>query len=252
MVMTARPLPDTAAHLERAVTLTRPPTPFRTHGPREQPSVDDPHAAARAQVFATGQRHLVPRGGVVYSQGDAAGFLGWVIKGRLMLSVVSDDGREVILGITGPGEMFGETALGSGQPRATTAIALEPAAIMQVEARDLASLGRKRPEVAAFLQQALLTRVGDLQSRLAEHMMQGSEARLVHLLLELASAEDGEGTATLPLVSQEVLARMVGTTRSRVNVLLRGLRAHGVEPGPAGIHVHPGALKHWSDARREA
>jgi CRP/FNR family cyclic AMP-dependent transcriptional regulator len=248
MVLTARRLPDTAAGFRRPL----PPSPFRTYEPPATPQVDDVHAAARAHVLAAGQRHVLARGGVAYSQGDQAASIGWVIDGRLMLSVVSDDGREVILGIACAGDMFGETALGAGQPRATTAIALEPATIVQVDARDLAALSREHADVAAFLVDALLTRVADLQARLADHMMQGSEARLVHLLLQLASAEDVDGAATLPLVSQEVLAQMVGTTRSRVNVLLRGLRAHGVEPSPTGIHVHPGVLRHWHDARREA
>lgn len=185
-----------------------------------------------------------------FCQGDRAASICWVLDGRVMLSVVSDTGREVIVGVAGPGEMFGETALDHGHPRTTTAIALEPATIVQVAVRDLASLSRARPDVGLLVLQSLLARTADLQDRLAEQMMHGSEARLVHMLLLLASTEDGEGTARLPALSQEVLARMVGTTRSRVNRLLRGLRRHGVRSGRSGIRVEPSSLRRWQSRSR--
>lgn len=208
--------------------------------------------AARQLLYQAGHRHALPRGGVFFCQGDAAGAISWVLDGRVMLSVVSTTGREVIVGVAGPGEMFGETALDLGHARTTTAIALEPAHIVQVDAGVLASLARSHPEVGVLVLQSLLARMADLQDRLAEQMMHGSEARLVHVLLLLASAEDGTGTARLPRLSQEVLARMVGTTRSRVNRLLRGLRDFGVEATPAGIRVTPDALRRWQQRQETA
>ena len=166
-----------------------------------------------------------------------------------MLSVVSGEGREVVVGVAGPGEMFGETALDAAQARTTTAIALEPATIVRVDVRRVTRLSRERPEVALLVLQSLLARMADLQDRLAEQMMHGSEARLVHVLLLLASAEEATGTARLPVLSQEVLARMVGTTRSRVNRLLRGLRPYGVQSSAAGLLVEPQALRQWQRRR---
>jgi CRP/FNR family transcriptional regulator, cyclic AMP receptor protein len=219
--------------------------PFEPDGPVE--------VSLRQSLREAGREHALRKGDVFFCQGDAAASVCWVLDGRVMLSVVCEEGREVIVGVASAGAVFGETALTTAlSARTTTAIALETSTVLQVQVEELNRLSHERPAVGVFVLQALLVRIADLQARVADQMMSGSEERLVHVLRLLASAEDAEGTARLPPLSQEVLARMVGTTRSRINHLLRGLKPYGVHASPSGLLVEVGLLQEWRRKRRHA
>jgi CRP-like cAMP-binding protein len=192
-------------------------------------------------------RHLqrLPRNAVVFAQGDLSRTVCFVITGRLMLSVSAPSGREVVIAVAGPGDFVGEGCLAGAEARTATATTLEPVTVAHLDKHGLAELLRTEPALARHFVQALLARSMVLEAQLAAQMLTGSEERLVHLLLLLASPEDQHGVATLPRVSQEVLARMVGTTRSRVNVLLQRLHAYGVRPARTGLRLEPRRLKSW-------
>lgn len=190
----------------------------------------------------------LPRNAVVFSQGEVSGTVVCVIAGRVMLSVVASSGREVVIGVASAGQFIGEAGLAGPIRRTTTATTLEPSTIAHITTADLAEMLREHPALTLEFVRALLMRAVQVETWLVEQMLYGTEERLVRLLLLLASPEDAHGMSTLPRISQEVLARMVGTTRSRVNVLLQRLRAHGVEPARAGLRLEPGRLKRWRSA----
>ena len=198
-------------------------------------------------------RHLahLARNVVVFSQGDAASSVACVIHGRVMLSVVASSGREVVIGVASPGQFIGEACLAGQEHHTTTATTLEPSTIVFVTALELAGMLREQPALTLHFVRALLTRAVQVETWLVDQMLHGGEERLVHLLLLLAGPEDADGTCTLPRISQEVLARMVGTTRSRVNAFLQRLRRYGVQPARAGIRLRPARLRQWRSATRK-
>ena len=195
-------------------------------------------------------RHLehLQRNVVVFSQGDAASSVACVIHGRVMLSVVASSGREVVIGVASAGQFIGEACLAGQSQHTTTATTLEESTIVYVTSQDLAEMLREQPALTLDFVRALLTRAVQVETWLVDQMLHSGEERLVNLLLLLAGPEDVDGTSTLPRISQEVLARMVGTTRSRVNAFLRRLRAYGVEPARAGIRLQPTRLRQWRPA----
>jgi CRP/FNR family cyclic AMP-dependent transcriptional regulator len=197
-------------------------------------------------------RHLehLERNVVVFSQGDAASSVACVIHGRVMLSVVASSGREVVIGVATAGQFIGEACLAGQSQHTTTATTLEKSTIVCITSQDLAEMLREQPALTLDFVRALLTRAVQVETWLVDQMLHSGEERLVRLLLLLAGPEDVDGTSTLPRISQEVLARMVGTTRSRVNAFFRRLRAFGVQPARDGVRVQPARLRQWRPATR--
>ena len=162
-----------------------------------------------------------------------------------MLSVVASSGREVVIGVASAGQFIGEACLAGQSRHTTTATTLEECTIVYITSQDLAEMLREQPALTLDFVRALLTRAVQVETWLVGQMLCSGEERLVHLLLLLAGPEEGDGSSTLPRISQEVLARMVGTTRSRVNAFLRRLRRYGVQPARAGIRLEPARLRQW-------
>ena len=204
-------------------------------------------------LITTGRgRHVehLRRNVVVFSQGETASTVACVITGRVMLSVVAASGREVVIGVASAGQFMGEACLAGSSYHTTTATTLEPSTIAHITSQDLAGVLREQPALALDFVRALLTRAVQVETWLVDQMLHGAEQRLVRLLLLLACPEDANGIATLPRISQEVLARMVGTTRPRVNAFLQRLRAYGVQPARAGVQLDPARLRTWRPAAR--
>ena len=176
----------------------------------------------------------------IFSQGDAADAVFYIQSGRVKLTVVSKSGKEAVVAILPEGSFFGEGCL-AGQPlRMATANADQNSTIVRIEKRAMVSLLHQEPEFAERFLAYLLTRNVRMESDLVDHLFNSSEKRLARLLLLMANF--GQESKPIPLIarmSQETLAEMVGTTRSRVSFFMNRFREKGfIEYDGAGVRVH--------------
>jgi CRP-like cAMP-binding protein len=179
------------------------------------------------------------KGFVAYSQGDRAAAVFYIQNGRIKITVLSEQGKEAVIAIHGPGEFFGEGCL-IGQPlRLATATALSDCVVMRLDkAAMLRSLNKKR-ELADVFTTHLLLRNSRIEADLVDQLFNSSEKRLARVLLLLAKF--GKEGKTEPIdtdISQEMLADMVGTTRSRVNYFMNKFRKLGFIEYNGTLQVH--------------
>jgi CRP/FNR family transcriptional regulator, cyclic AMP receptor protein len=164
----------------------------------------------------------------VFSQGDAANAVFCIQSGKIKLSVVSKSGKEAVIAHLGEGSFFGEGCL-AGQPlRMASASTMEPSVLIRVEKPVMLDLLHNEPELAEQFLTHLLARNIRMEADLVDHLFNSSEKRLARLLLLMANF--GQESRPLPLIakiSQESLAEMVGTTRSRVSFFLNRFRELG-------------------------
>jgi CRP-like cAMP-binding protein len=176
----------------------------------------------------------------VFSQGDAADAVFYVQSGKVKLTVVSKRGKEAVVAILPEDSFFGEGCL-AGQPlRMATATAVERSTIIRVEKLVMVGLLHREPEFAERFLAYLLSRNIRMEADLVDHLFNSSEKRLARLLLLLANF--GQESKPIPLIakmSQETLAEMIGTTRSRVSFFLNRFRDLGfIDYNGGGMHVH--------------
>ena len=176
----------------------------------------------------------------IFSQGDAADAVFYIQSGRVKLTVVSKSGKEAVVAILPEGGFFGEGCL-AGQPlRMATASADQKSTIVRVEKRAMVAMLHQEPEFAERFLAYLLTRNVRMESDLVDHLFNSSEKRLARLLLLMANF--GQESKPIPLIarmSQETLAEMIGTTRSRVSFFMNRFREMGfIEYDGAGVRVH--------------
>ena len=180
---------------------------------------------------------------VVYAQGDAADAVYYVESGKVKLTVVSTRGREAVIAILERGTFFGEGCL-AGQPlRMSTANALQPSTIVRVDKETTVRLLHQEPEFAEMFIAYLLSRNVRIEEDLVDQLFNSSEKRLARILLLLAHfGKDTKPESVVPKVSQETLAAMVGTTRSRVSYFMNRFRKMGVIHYNGGLQVHNALL----------
>jgi len=180
---------------------------------------------------------------VVFSQGDAADAVFFLQNGRVKLTVVSTRGKEAVIGVLGPGSFFGEGSL-AGQPlRMSTATAIQPASIIQVGKGIMVRLLHREPEFAELFIAHLLSRNVRIEEDLVDQLFNSSEKRLARILLLLAHfGKESKPENVIPKVSQETLAAMVGTTRSRVSHFMNRFRKMGFIHYNGGLQVHSALL----------
>jgi CRP/FNR family transcriptional regulator, cyclic AMP receptor protein len=176
----------------------------------------------------------------IFAQGDAADAVFYIQSGKVKLIVVSKRGKEAIVAILPENGFFGEGCL-AGQPlRMSTATALQRSTIIRVEKSVMLSLLHREPEFAERFLAYLLSRNIRMEADLVDHLFNSSEKRLARLLLLMANF--GQESKPLPLIakmSQETLAEMIGTTRSRVSFFMNRFRDLGfIEYSSAGMNVH--------------
>lgn len=180
-------------------------------------------------------------GEVVFSQGDPADAVFYVESGKAKLNVVSKTGKEAVIAILTDDHFFGEGCL-AGQPvRMATASALQRSMIVRVEKQIMLSLLRRESEFAQQFLTHLLSRNIRMEADLVDHLFNSSEKRLARLLLLMANF--GQESKPIPVIakmSQETLAEMIGTTRSRVSFFLNRFRELGFIDynGGTGMQVH--------------
>ena len=181
----------------------------------------------------------------IFSQGQPADSLFFLIQGKVKLAVASQDGKEGIVATLGAGEFFGEGCL-AGQPlRMATAIAVGDCTIARVEKPTMARLLHEQQGLAEMFVARLLARNIRYEADLVDQLFNSSEKRLARLLLLLSHFGEKSRTETVvPGINQENLAQMVGTTRSRVNHFMNKFRNLGfIEyTSDAGVTVHRGLL----------
>ena len=184
-------------------------------------------------------------GTVVFAQGAAANSVFYLQEGQVKLAVVSPRGKEAVVAVLGPGDFFGEGCL-AGQPvRIATASAITASVVLKIAKREMMRTLHEQPTFSDRFIAHMLTRNMRIEEDLIDQLFNSSEKRLARILLLLARYGSGDvGPRTLPKLSQETLAEMVGTTRSRVNFFLNKFRKLGfVEYRTNGrIKIHPSLL----------
>jgi CRP-like cAMP-binding protein len=179
------------------------------------------------------------RGCTVYSQGDIADAVFWVMDGIVILTVVSHDGKEAVVETLGPGEFFGADCILERTVRLCSAVTLDRCTLMRVERSDLRNHLRHSPDFSERFLRQLLVRNNRMRQDLAERLFSCSERRLLRALLVLAEdAQNGADSVAIPRVSQSTLAAMVGTTRSRISYFLGRFRKMGVVTNCHGVRIN--------------
>jgi CRP-like cAMP-binding protein len=176
----------------------------------------------------------------VFLQGDAANAVFYIQSGKAKLSAVSERGKEAVVAILAEGSFFGEGCLAGQQFRMATARAVQRATVIRVSKPVMVGWLHKEPEFAERFVAYLLSRNVRMEADLVDHLFNSSEKRLARLLLLLANF--GQETKPIPLIakiSQETLAEMIGTTRSRVSFFMNRFREMGfLDYSGSGVHVH--------------
>jgi len=187
----------------------------------------DPQAFL-AKVEAGKTRTELRRRQIVFSQGDPADAVFSIRKGRIELKVLSPHGKEAIIAILGAGDFFGEGCLMDQPLRVATAAAATECTITRIEKSAMVAVLRDEPDFAALFLSHLLSRNIRLEEDLVDHLFNSSEKRLARVLLLLAGlGQDGKREAVIAKISQESLAEMIGTTRSRVSFFTNKFRKLG-------------------------
>ena len=182
-------------------------------------------------------------GVVVYAQGAQANSVFYVQEGGMKLSVLSSAGKEAVVAMLGPGDFFGEGCL-AGQPlRMATATAVMRTALLRIPKRDMVRMLHEHSEFSDRFLAHMLTRNIRIEEDLVDQLFNSSEKRLARTLLLLARYGKEDTTArVLPKLSQETLAEMVGTTRSRVNFFMNKFRKLGFIEYNGGLKINNSLL----------
>jgi CRP/FNR family cyclic AMP-dependent transcriptional regulator len=176
---------------------------------------------------------------LIYAQGDPADAVFYVQKGRIKLTVVSPRGKAAVVAMVGPGEFFAEGCL-AGQPlRTASAVAMTEATLIRIERRAMVAALHGPSALTELFMAHLLSRTARMEEDLVDRLFNSNEKRLARVLLMLAHfGKEGKTEPVLPKISQETLAEMIGTTRSRVNGFMNKFRKLGFIEYNGGLHVH--------------
>ena len=179
----------------------------------------------------------------VFSQADPATSVFYIRKGKIKLSVVSQQGKEAVIAVLGAGDFFGEGCL-AGQPlRMASATAMAESSILRVEKQLMIRMLHDQPAFSQMFVSYLLTRTIRVEEDLIDHLFNSSEKRLARILLLLANfGKEGKPEPVIAKISQETLAEMVGTTRSRVSYFMNKFRKLGFIQYNGRLEVHSSLL----------
>lgn len=202
-----------------------------TNKSKKKAVVKEPAFDAQAFLDSSGiARRIVEfrRSETIYSQGDPGKGVMYIQEGGVKLSVVSSSGKEAVVAVIGPGDFFGEGCLSAQPLRIGTATAIVPSRVLVIEKKEMLRLLHEQHELADRFISFMLARNVRIEEDLIDQLFNSSEKRLARALLLLARyGMDDKPTAVLPKISQETLAEMVGTTRSRVNFFMNKFRKLG-------------------------
>jgi CRP/FNR family transcriptional regulator, cyclic AMP receptor protein len=180
---------------------------------------------------------------IFYSQGDVAEAVFYIQRGKVKLSVVSQQGKEAVVAILEQGSFFGESCLAGQTVRTATATALEDSRIVRIDKAAMIRLLHEEPTFAELFMSYLLAHTIRIQEDLVDQLFNSSEKRLARILLLLAHfGKEGKPEPVIAKVSQEMLAEMIGTTRSRVSFFMNKFRKLGFIDYNGGLYVHSSLL----------
>jgi CRP/FNR family transcriptional regulator, cyclic AMP receptor protein len=179
-------------------------------------------------------------GAVFFSQGSLGEFVFYLHSGRAKITAVSDKGKEATLTLLSPGDFFGQDSIASeGSVRTATASGITQCSALRIESSEILRVMREESTFSALFMSCLLTRNMRIQADLVDHLFNSGEKRLARILLLMADfGKDGKQSTLLPPITQEALADMIGTTRSRVSFFMNRFRKMGFIEYNGRILVH--------------
>jgi len=184
-----------------------------------------------------------PKRKVIFSQGDAADAVFYIQSGKVKLTVVSQQGKEAVIAILERGAFFGESCLAGQHIRPATVTTVEESSIVRIDKDVMIRLLHDEPTFAEFFMSVLLVHNIRIQEDLVDQLFNSSEKRLARVLLLLAHfGKEGKPETVIPKISQETLAEMIGTTRSRVSFFMNKFRKLGFVEYNGELHVHSSLL----------
>src|ERR1700683_56342 len=180
---------------------------------------------------------------IVCRQGDPADSVFYIQSGKVKTTVVSEQGKEAVVALLGPGDFFGEGCL-AGQPlRLATVTAMTECVIVRIAKADITRVIHEEPAFAELFIAHLLARNSRVEEDLVDQLFNSSEKRLARTLLLLANfGKEGRPEPVIAKISQETLAEMIGTTRSRVSFFMNKFRKLGLINYNGHIEVHSSLL----------
>lgn len=179
----------------------------------------------------------------IFAQGDAADAVYYIQDGQVKLTVVSARGKEAVIAMLGAQAFFGEGCLSGQLVRIATATSVTDCSLMRIEKPAMMQVLHTEPSFATLFTRYLLSRNSRIEEDLIDQLFNSSEKRLARVLLLLAHfGKEGHPEPVIPKISQETLAEMVGTTRSRVSFFLNKFRKLGFIDYNGGLHVHSSLL----------
>lgn len=166
----------------------------------------------------------IPKGGVILSQGAPGDALYLIRTGQVKVTIIAEDGREVILSVLAPGSFFGEMALLDDEPRSAHVIAMTATTVLQLRREDFRARLRSSPDLSIALLRELSRRLRRADDTITSLMLLDVNGRVAHLLLELAREEGGDGHARIARrLTHAAIGQMVGASRETVSRTMRNL-----------------------------
>jgi CRP/FNR family cyclic AMP-dependent transcriptional regulator len=179
----------------------------------------------------------------VFAQGDAADAVFYIQEGKLKLTVISEQGKEAVIAILGPGHFFGEGCLNGHDLRVATTTAMEVCVITRIAKASMIATLHDETEFSELFIAYLLARNSRIEEDLVDQLFNSSERRLARLLLLLANfGKEGRPEPIVGKISQETLAEMIGTTRARVSFFMNKFRKLGYIDYNGHLKVHNSLL----------
>ena len=183
------------------------------------------------------------KGRIIYAQGEEADRVFYIQSGKVKVTVVSEQGKEAVVGMLETAQFFGEGCLNGQAVRVGTARAMEECLITSITRKAMLAALRKEPRFSELFVTYLVTRSNRIEEDLIDQLFNSSERRLARLLLLLANfGKDTSPQLITPNISQETLAEMIGTTRSRVSFFMNKFRKLGFIDYNGKIEVHQSLL----------
>ncbi len=184
-----------------------------------------------------------PAGAVIYSQGDAADSVFYIIRGEVKIAVFSGQGREGVVGLLSGRDFFGEGCLIAQPLRLASAVAMTDTEVLRIDKAEMIRVLHAEPALAEVFTTHLLTRNSRVEADLVDHLFNSSERRLARVLLLLANfGKEGKPEPITAKISQETLAEMIGTTRPRVSFFMNKFRKLGFIEYNGELKVHSSLL----------
>ena len=202
---------------------------------------------AQAFLDSTGvARKIVEhqKNGTIFTQGDASKYVMYIQKGRVKLSVVNELGKEAVIAMLGPGDFFGEGCLAGQKVCMGTATATTPTTVLAIERDEMARVLHGEHEFSDRFIKHMLSRNIRVEADLVDQLFNSTEKRLARTLLLLARyGKEGQSQTVVSKISQETLAEMIGTTRSRVNLFMSKFKKLGFIHNEGGqLHINSSLL----------